>query len=189
MIEHILSRLLRGRHAGEARMAWNDPAVATAPVTIMVRSLSFEAGGAIPLRFAGKGVGENISPALSWSGLPQGTASLVLIMEDPDAPMGSPFVHMIATGIDPATGGLGEGALSGTVLPPGISLGRNTFRKRAYAGPRPLPGHGPHRYVFQLFALDRRPDFARPPNRAELLKAISGSVIGRGRLDGMVERR
>jgi Raf kinase inhibitor-like YbhB/YbcL family protein len=188
MIERLLGRLLRGRHAGETRLAWHRSAVA-APACIALGSSSFPPGGIIPVRFGGKGVGENIAPALSWSGLPQGTASLALIVEDPDAPMPSPFVHLIATGIDPALPGLDEGVLSGADLPRGVSLGRNTFGKRAYAGPRPLPGHGPHRYVFQLFASNRRLDFARPPNRAELMAALAGTVIGKGRLDGFVERK
>jgi len=109
-------------------------------------------------------------------------------MEDPDAPLPWPFVHLIATGIDPRSDGLREGALSGPTRPPGIVLGRNTFRRTDYAGPRPPSGHGPHRYVFQLFATDRKVVLSRPPSKGELLQPIAGTVIGRGRLDGMFER-
>ena len=188
MIERLLGRVLRGRHAGDAHLAWSHPSLSAAPDSIALKSPSFESGGDIPLRFAGKGVGENVSPALSWSDLPSRTKSLVLIVEDPDAPLRRPFVHLIAIGIDPALVTLGEGALSGKVLPPGVSRGRNSFRRAAYAGPRALPGHGPHRYVFQLLALDRSLSFDRPPSLAELLNALAGAVIGRGRLDGIFER-
>lgn len=188
MIERLLGRVLRGRHAGETHLAWNHPSVSGAPASIALTSPSFDADGTIPLRFAGKGVGENVSPALSWSDLPNRTDLLVLIVEDPDAPLRRPFVHAVAVGIDPAFVTLGEGMLSGRVMPPGVMLGRNTFRRTAYAGPRALPGHGPHRYVFQLFAIGKSLAFAQPPSRDELMAALTGIVLGKGRIDGLFER-
>jgi phosphatidylethanolamine-binding protein (PEBP) family uncharacterized protein len=83
--------------------------------------------------------------------------------------------------------GLQEGALEATQS--GRVLGRTSAGRVAYAGPRALPGPGPHRYVFQLLALDRTLSFDRPPSRAELLRALDGAVLARGRLDATFEQR
>ncbi len=118
--------------------------------------------------------------------MPQDAVELVLVMEDPAAPLPRPFVHLIATGIAPASRGLAEGALSATAG--GIVVGRNSFRRNEYAGPRALPGHGVHDYVFQLFALNRTLAFAALPSRAALMRLLPGAVIARGRLVGTFER-
>jgi Raf kinase inhibitor-like YbhB/YbcL family protein len=141
----------------------------------------------MPTRYAGEGAGENISPPLSWSGVPDEAAELVLVMQDPDAPLPRPVVHVIATGISPGAGGLTEGAL-GAAGSPGIRLGRASFGRRVYAGPRALRGHGPHRYVFQLVALRLPLALAREPSLRELLAAIRGNAIARGRLTGTFEQ-
>ena len=186
MIERFLGRLVRGVRAGERRLAWNDPSVNRAPAGIRVKSAAFASLGAIPKRFAGKGERDNVSPPLTWANLPPGTRGLVLIMEDPDVPLTTPFVHVIAIGLDLQTGGLLEGAL--TSGDKDIKLCRNTFGRTEYAGPRALRGHGPHRNVFQLLALGNALDLRKPPSKAELLKAVAGTVIGRGRLDGIYQR-
>src|SRR3979490_1981212 len=95
-MSRILGRLLRGVHAGETHLVWNHAATERAPVSITLTTDAFPAGGIIPLRYAGRGVGDNISPALRWSNPPAGTAEWVLIMQDPDAPLPRPFVHLIA---------------------------------------------------------------------------------------------
>lgn len=187
MLSRLLGRLLRGRKAGEDKLAWYHPAVAAAPATLQLRSGSFADGETIPRRHAGRGVGDNLSPALSWSGLPEGTRELLLIVEDADAPLPRPFVHLIASGIDPQLPGLAEGVLDGPANR-FAALGRNSFGKPAYVGPRALPGHGPHRYSFQLLALDRALRFDTPPKLRELLAGLDGAVLARGRLDGLFER-
>jgi Raf kinase inhibitor-like YbhB/YbcL family protein len=187
MLSRLLGRLLKGRRAGEQRLAWHHPAVASAPALLELSSGSFGAGQTIPVAHAGKGVGENRSPALAWRGLPSETEELVLIIEDADAPLPRPFVHMIATGIDPNLPGLPEAAFH----PPAsihAVLGRNSFGKTAYAGPRALPGHGPHRYSFQLLALNGKLHFDKPPTLPEVLAQLDRSVLARGRLDGIFER-
>lgn len=186
-LTRLLGRLLRGRRAGEHRLAWYHPAVAAAPDLLVLGSDSFGAGQSIPTAHAGKGVGANRSPALAWHAPPTETRELVLIVEDADAPLPRPFVHLIATGIDPAVPGLPEAALNDTASIR-ASLGRNSFGKAAYAGPRALPGHGPHRYTFQLLALDRKLHFDRPPTLREVLAQLDRSVLARGRLDGVFER-
>lgn len=170
---------LRRIRAGEAKLAWNHPAVASAPDTIAISSAAFADGADIPLRHAG--VGDNISPPLSWDNLPDGTAELVLIVEDPDAPLPRPFVHCVAVGIPPARAGLAEADLGKA------STGEHTLGK-PYLGPAPVPGHGPHRYVFQLFAVAQPLQLGAKPSKKAVLQALSGRVLARGKLTGNYER-
>jgi Raf kinase inhibitor-like YbhB/YbcL family protein len=155
--------------------------------SMSLTSDSFPAGGTMPLRFAGKGVGDNFSPALRWSSPPAGTQELVLVMQDPDVPLRHPWVHLIAYGISASTAFIGEGELAQRNTQ--FRFGRNTFAGGGYAGPRALPGHGPHHYVFQMFALNRTLGFAKPPSLKELLHAMDGMVLARGRLDGVFEQK
>lgn len=181
MIER-LGRLLRPLRAGESHLAWN---LLAGPEVITLSSVSFPAGGSMPVRCAGKGVGDNTSPALSWTGVPAQAVELVLIMEDPSAPLPRPFVHMVVTGIPPDRAGFAEGELAAGNL--GIAFGRSSIGSKGYEGPRPVPGHGPHSYVFQLFALDR-PLGLSEPRRKAVLAAAQRAVVGRARLDGLYER-
>jgi Raf kinase inhibitor-like YbhB/YbcL family protein len=184
-IARIIGRLLRGVHAGEKHLLWNHAALADAPQTISLMSPAFAPAGPIPRRHAGQGVGQNISPALAWDGVPLDAAELVLVVEDPGAPLPRPFVHWIVTGIAPASRSLVEGVPSAIG---GLWFGRNSFGRSDYAGPRALPGHGAHDYVFQMVALNRALGFEAPPSRAELAHALPGAVIARGRLTGTFER-
>ncbi|MFI1914094.1 YbhB/YbcL family Raf kinase inhibitor-like protein [Nocardia sp. NPDC020380] len=180
-----LARLLRPVRAGVTRTTWYHPATATAPESITVTSNAFEEGAPIPLRHAGKGVGEDISPQLSWSGTPSGTAELVLIIEDPDVPLPRPIIHGLFTGIDPANAEIPEGTMD---LGTDLRTGTGAFGRRGYAGPRPIPGHGPHHYIFQLYALDRPSALPEGAPLPDTLTAITGHVIARGRLTGTYER-
>ncbi|MGV6394413.1 YbhB/YbcL family Raf kinase inhibitor-like protein [Pseudomonas caspiana] len=187
MLRRLLGRALRGRSATENKLIWNHKSVAFAPVVIELRSPAFASMQQIPASHVGSATGGNLSPALEWTGLPAQTQELVLIVEDADAPLPFAFVHAIAVGISPQRTGLPIGALS-SASHGLLSLGRNTFGGSTYIGPQPLTGHGPHRYSFQLIALNRQLHFDTPPNRSQLLKALDGAVIGRGRLDGIHER-
>jgi len=147
--------------------------------TLTVASIAFPAGSTIPLRHSA--YGEGLSPALSWSGVPAGTQSLALMLEDPDAVSARPFVHWLAWDVNPASGGLPEGVSPDAA---GLVQGRNNRGAIGYFGPRPH-GSRPHHYHFQLFALDRRLDLARGADREALLAAMNGHVIARGDLVGM----
>lgn len=182
----MIGKLLRGIRAGDRHLAWNDAALAAAPDTIRLTSAAFGDGAPIPVRYAGESVGENISPPLTWSDVPQDAAELVLIMQDPDVPLPRPVVHVIATGITPGANGLAEGALNAPAT--GIRLGKGSFGRIGYAGPRALHGHGPHRYFFQLIAV-RDPLKLEQPNLKALLSAMRGSACARGRLIGVFEQR
>ena len=186
--ERAIGKLLRGVRANEKYLALHDHRFTATPVSISLTSSAFVEGGAMPKRYAGQGVGDNLSPPLGWADLPAATRELVLIMQDPNAPLPRPVTHVAVTGIPVGWTGLAEGALAATAGPP-LAFAQGSFGRTGYAGPRPVLGHGAHRYVFQLFASNRRLDFARPPNRAELMAALAGTVIGKGRLDGFVERK
>jgi len=166
----MLGKLLHRFRAGEDRSPLAGPEYAGA-ATIEVTSPAFTDGGSIPQKHAGKGVGDNVSPALQWTGVGADAKQLVLIVDDLDVPMPKPLMHTIAV-IEPDVGGLAEGQLK-----PGAT----------YLGPRPIPGHGPHHYRFLVFALDQPvPDGVA--DRGALLAAMAGHVVARGGLTGTYER-
>lgn len=111
---------------------------------LKIESPVFSEGDAVPGRFTCEG--DNVSPPLSWSGVPEGTAALRLSLTDPDAPRGT-FTHWLVTGIDASSSDVGRGA-----VPAGGTEERNSFGETGYGGPCPPPGT-PHRYVFTLEAL------------------------------------
>ncbi|MGW4767247.1 YbhB/YbcL family Raf kinase inhibitor-like protein [Nocardia sp. NPDC004278] len=191
----MIGRLLRPVRAGLGSTAWHHPAAKDAPETITVTSDAFGDNAAIPRRYAGDGVGDNISPPLQWSNIPPDAVELVLIIEDPDVPLPRPIVHGLVTGVDPHTAGIPEGGLeidsaaaTSTVGDPMMRIGFGAFKRRGYAGPRPIPGHGPHRYIFQMFALDQPSGLGVDATRSSTLSAIDGHVIARGKLTGTYER-
>jgi Raf kinase inhibitor-like YbhB/YbcL family protein len=187
MIGRLVGRLLRGVRAGPRHLARNHPAIRAVPDSIRLQSTSFTSGGTMPPRCAGLGVGENISPALGWSGVPAATEELVLIMEDPDAPLRNPVVHMIALGIGPARTSFSEGALSHGVNGD-FRFGIGSFNRQGYHGPRPVPGHGPHQYLLQMMALRKPLLFNEPPTLDAVLAAADGNVLAWGQIVGLFER-
>lgn len=191
-LSSTVGNVLKPFHAGESHLAWNAPAVLAAPATIRLTSPAFVCGGPMARKHAGVGVGDNVSPALRWSGLPRDAVELVLLIEDTGAPTPRPLVHSVTYYLPPTLEGLPEGRLSDQipegVTSDGVRLGQNSFGHTRYDGPRPIPGHGPYTYVFQLIALSKRLTFARPPTKAEVLEALEGAVLAKGRLNGTYER-
>jgi Raf kinase inhibitor-like YbhB/YbcL family protein len=183
----IMGRLLRNRRAGEEKVAWHRPALA-GPDTLGLRSEAFGHLATIPLAHAGRRAGGgNTSPDLAWQPAPEGTAQLLLVLEDPDVPLTRPIVHAVAL-IDPELTALPVGALDARTPAKGVRLLRSSLG-RGYYGPEPIKGHGPHRYVFQLFALTEPLDAAMEQARpGALLDAVTSPVLARGRLDGLYER-
>jgi Raf kinase inhibitor-like YbhB/YbcL family protein len=168
-------RLRRWRAGAEYRVA-EDVRFSQAPRTIELRSPAFANGGPMP--------GGKASPPLEWSGVPPEAKTLVLVVEDVDAPLLRPLTHALAYAIDPATTSLPAGALDGTQ----VAMGYNGGGRRGYVPPAPLPGHGAHSYVFTLLAVDYVPRFDQPPTRGRLLDAIAGHVAALGELTGTLER-
>lgn len=143
-----------------------------------ITSEAFGEGETIPRRHTCEG--EDLSPALSWSGAPEGTRSLALVVDDPDAPVGT-FTHWLAWGIDPGAGGLDEGEAA-------PREGSNDFGEVGYRGPCPPPGHGRHRYFFRLHALDTELELESGAGREELEGALEGHVLETAELMGGYER-
>src|ERR1700716_315880 len=148
MIARLFGRLMRGVQAGEEKLIWNQPAVRSAPETIVLSSSAFQNGAAIPTRFAARSIGENQSPPLEWSNLPSGTAEIVLIMEDPDAPLPVTSMHLVVTGISPRRSGLLAGSLNNGTQSSQVRLGKGLMGRRGYAGPVPPPSSCPPPHGF-----------------------------------------
>lgn len=144
-------------------------------------SPAYEFGARIPARFTAD-ADAPVSPPLEWTDPPQGTESFALVVEDPDAPGFKPFCHYLAWGMTAATRRLAEGE-----RPPFI--GRNSFGRCEWLPHDPPTGHGPHEYVFQLFALSRLPDLPSGANRAALLEEMQGHVRAVALFAGTYERR
>ena len=148
-------------------------------------SAAFAHQGAIPSKYSCEGA--DLSPPLSWSGLPPGTRSLALIVDDPDAPdPAAPkmtWVHWVLYNLPPAAPGLAEGA---STLPAGTLQGMNDWRRTGYGGP--CPPIGRHRYFHKLYALDTvLPDLGRP-TKAMLEQAMKGHILGQAELVGTYQK-
>jgi hypothetical protein len=142
--------------------------------SISITSPSFEAAGDIPAKFTCHGT--NVSPELQISSVPNEAKSLVLIVDDPDAPRGL-FTHWIVWNIDPKTIRVAENS-----APTAGVQGTNDFSKRNYGGP--CPPFGTHRYFFKIFALDTKLELKSSARRAELDAAMRGHVLAQGELMG-----
>jgi Raf kinase inhibitor-like YbhB/YbcL family protein len=148
--------------------------------TITVTSPALTDGETVPERFTCDG--EDVSPALEWAGLPDGTAEVVILVDDPGAEGGT-FVHWVVWGLDGASGGLGENAVPGTA-----SEGTNGFGDPGWAGPCPPEGSGPHRYRFTVLALSGDLDVESGATADEVAEAAGDLVLAQGRLTGSYER-
>jgi Raf kinase inhibitor-like YbhB/YbcL family protein len=157
-------------------------------MTITIESPAFADGGPIPVEHTDDG--EDISPALSWSGLPDGTRQVALICDDPDAPTDTPWVHWVIYGIPPGAGGLPEAVPTTERLAPPLNAvqGVNSWNATGYRGPAPPRGHGTHHYHFKLYALDTALDLAPDLDKEILLRSIEGHVLAEGELVGTYER-
>ena len=155
------------------------------PATIAVTSPVFKESEAIPRLCTAEGDGR--FPGIEWSGLPEGTRSLVLLVEDADIPFAVPVTHLIVHSIDPAMPGIATGAVAAFMAGPseaGWACGRNFLGAAGWTPPAPPPGHGPHRYAFQVFALDAMPSFPHPPRRRRLMRRIRRHILAQGSLIG-----
>lgn len=188
MLEKIPSGLgeaLSGLKAGMEKTAFHA-AFPDVPDALTLSSPAFADGTALPVRFTADGAG--VSPPLAWRGLPPGSASVVLMVEDAGSPTPQPLVHLIAWNLSADGGALGEGAVSDPRPDTGVPIGRNSFLTSEWLPPDPPSGHGEHAYVFQVYALRQTLDLAAKTGRAALLKAMDGLVIAKGKLVGTYSR-
>ena len=151
--------------------------------SMQVTSTAFEHEGPIPPEYSCDG--ENVSPPLSWSNAPEGTASYALIVDDPDAP-GRTFVHWVYYGIPASTTSLPEAVATDERPAAGGTQGTNGFGNTGYGGPCP-PG-GTHRYFFRVYALDTELDLEPGASKQVLLDAMEGHVLAQGTLMGTFAR-
>lgn len=192
MLEKIpsgLGRAMKDMRAGAEDLTIVDTLLTGVRASIEVTSPAFEYNGQIPPKYTADGYG--ISPPIRWIGVPEAAQAVVLLVEDADSPTRQPLVHAIVWDLPGSDGELPEGALPATRSEARANrpLGRNSFLSRSFLPPDPPPGHGPHRYVFQVFALDTVPRFDHPPGRSALLDALEGHVVSKGLLIGTYERR
>ncbi len=147
-------------------------------MSIELNSSAFDEGGTIPEQYTCEGA--DLSPPLSWDGVPGEAQSLVLIADDPDAPAGT-WVHWVLFNIPPGT----------TQLPEDVSgvgtEGMNDFNRPGYGGPCPPPGSS-HRYFFKLYALDTSLDLPPEARKKDVVQAMEGHVLAQGQLMGKFSR-
>lgn len=157
-------------------------------MTLTLTSASFQHGGMIPRRHTCDG--DDLSPQLVWTGLSANTQSLVLIVDDPDAPDPQApkmtWVHWVLYNIPPHATELAEG-IAAANLPAGTLQGLNDWRRTGYGGP--CPPIGRHRYFYKIFALDTRLPDLKSPGKAALEKAMKGHVLAHAELIGLYQRR
>lgn len=184
LVLFLLTACSPGGEAGDQSPAKKEVSV----LPLKITSSAFEAKEPIPGRHTCDG--EDLSPALAWSGVPEGARSLALIMDDPDAPPGT-WIHWVLYDLPGEATGLPEGVPKEEKLESGAAQGQcwgvDSFSRVGYYGPCPPPG-APHRYFFKLYALDTVLGLAPRASKAEVLKAMEGHVLAQAELMGTYER-
>jgi Raf kinase inhibitor-like YbhB/YbcL family protein len=183
----VVGHVLRDRRAGLDKLAFNRSGLRVGQGMLQLSSLAFADHGPIPARYTADG--EGVSPPLQWQGVPANAGSLVLMVEDADAPTGEPLVHAIVVDLAAEDGGLAEGAIrSAGHEGEHVHEGRNSYLQKGWLPPDPPPGHGEHRYAFQLFALGAGEPFHGTPGRDEVMRAIQERGVASGMLIGTYTR-
>ena len=190
MLEHVphwLGSALKGVRAGAHKLVIAQAELGSF-AALRLASPAFADGARLPERFTADGDG--VSPPLFWTGVPEGTERVALIVEDPDAPAPQPLVHAVVWDLPAGDGELREGAIraDGAGDPDGSDVGRNSFLGEGWLPPDPPTGHGPHNYAFQIFALGPGPDVGDTPGRGAIVKAMAGRVLAAGLLTGTYSR-
>jgi Raf kinase inhibitor-like YbhB/YbcL family protein len=151
---------------------------------LQVTSSVFEEAGMIPAQYTCDG--ESISPPLRWESLPEGTRSIALIVDDPDAPSGT-FVHWVLYDLPPGVQELSAGMPGKETLANGARQGANDFGDIGYGAP--APPRGTHRYFFKVYALDAVTGLPPGQTKAQLLRAMEGHILAQGQIMGKYKRR
>ena len=151
---------------------------------IKITSSAFAEGGMIPSKYTCDGA--DVSPPLQWDAVPEGTKSIALISDDPDAPMGT-WVHWVLFNLPAQTRELPENVPPDETLPNGAKQGITDFGRVGYGGP--CPPSGTHRYFFKIYALDTELQIDTGAGKRGLLKAMEGHILGQGQLMGKYKRK
>ena len=159
-------------------------------MSIQITSTAFAHDARIPKKYTGEG--DDVSPALAWTGVPKETQQLVLICDDPDAPTPEPWVHWVIYHLPATLTGLPDGVPRDLKLkePAGALQGKNSWEKDnvGYRGPMPPPKHGTHHYHFVLYALKSQVVLEPGLTKNAVLKKINAEVLATGRLTGTYSR-
>jgi len=153
-------------------------------MTLTVASAAFGVGQPMPPRYTA--TAENWSPPLTWSRPPEGTKTIAVLCEDPDAPRGL-WVHWVLYNLPPTTRALPEHVPTAALLPDQARQGVNGSGTTGYSGPYPPPGT-PHRYFFKVVALDTVLELPAKTTRAQLLEAVAGHILAEGETYGTFQR-
>ncbi len=151
---------------------------------LTVSTSAFQEGEVIPTEYTCEG--QDVSPPLAWDEPPAGTQSLVLIVDDPDAPVGV-FTHWVLFNIPSDSRDLPEALPAQAQLPSGAQQGKNDFGRLGYGGPCPPPGRS-HRYRFTVYALDQPLELTAGASKKQVLDAIQGHILAQGQLTGTYQR-
>lgn len=184
-LPEAVGRMLRGRRAGLGRILFNRLSLRTGQAAIDVRSLAFADHAPIPMIYTADADGR--SPPLQWTGVPASATRVALVVEDADSVMPQPLVHAVVFDLPPGDMSLADGAIDpeGELGP---RLGRNSALGTGWLPPDPPPGHGPHRYAFQVFALAGGGRHRIRPGREALFRALARYAIASGCLIGTYSR-
>jgi Raf kinase inhibitor-like YbhB/YbcL family protein len=183
----FVGHALHDQRAGLDQLAFNRLPLRNGQGAIAVTSLAFVDHGPLPALYTADG--EGVSPPLQWTGVPASATSVVLIVEDADSPTPHPLVHAIAVALPVDDGTLRQGALNDDADAPQDSrLGRNSYLQHGWLPPDPPPGHGKHRYAFQVFALTGEATLPETPGRDALMEALAKDAIASGMMVGTYER-
>jgi Raf kinase inhibitor-like YbhB/YbcL family protein len=178
---------LINQRAGIEQVLYNELYRARSVARIQLRSSTFVFNGQLPRRYTADGDG--VSPPLEWDSVPAQAESLAILVEDADSPTPHPLVHAIVVNLPGGDGAIVEGALNSPHHAGlGLAVGQNSLLRQAWLPPDPPRGHGVHRYVFQIFALEKGSPFSDVPGRREFIEIVLERAIGVGCLIGTYER-
>ncbi len=182
----LIGSLLRGKRAGIEMTLFKQTESAHLPASIVVTSRDFDNGAKIPANHTADGAG--IPPSLTWGPLPPSTQCVAMLVEDADSPTTVPFIHCVAWWAESAPGHFHPGDLDPRVGKTSLMVGRNGLMQRRWMPPDPPPGHGLHRYLFQIYALSQTPTSSGLPCRRVLAHSLLKYGLGKGSLVGTYER-
>lgn len=153
-------------------------------MSIEVTSSAFADGELIPAKYTADG--ENVSPPLRWQPVPENAKSIVIINDDPDAPVGT-WVHWVVYDLGADVAELAEATPADEILANGVKQGTTDFGRIGYGGP--APPSGTHRYFFKVYALDTKLDLPAGATKEQVVDAMEGHVLAKGELVGKYKRR
>lgn len=187
-LPHAVGRALKDRRPGLEKTL-HETCAKDAPELITVESSAFLHEAPIPARHTADG--EGLSPPLKWTGVTRDTASVMVVVEDADSPTSQPLVHLLAYDEPGRDGEWAEGEVKSPHHEgEGHAVGRSSFHRDGWLPPDPPPGHGVHRYVFQVFALKHASGLDKDhPGKKDVAKALTDNVLAKGVLIGTYERK